>query len=115
MIPARTAIFVATERFDLRRSFDGLAGVVKEILRQDPLSGALFMFFNKAADKMKIIWWDKSGYCVLYKRLERGTFRIPKAIEPGARSVAIEAVEMARILEGVALPAGKRRVRTRSS
>ena len=112
MIPARTAIFVATERFDLRRSFDGLAGVVKEILRQDPLSGALFMFFNKAADKMKIIWWDKSGYCVLYKRLERGTFRIPKAIEPGARSVAIEAVEMAKILEGIALPPSKRRIET---
>lgn len=110
MIPARTAIFVATERFDLRRSFDGLAGIVKEILRQDPLSGALFMFFNKSADKMKIIWWDKSGYCVLYKRLERGTFRIPKAIEPGARSVAIEAVEMAKILEGVALPPSKRRI-----
>ena len=71
MIPARTAIFVATERFDLRRSFDGLAGLVKEILRQDPLSGALFIFFNKAADKMKIIWWDKTGYCVLYKRLAR--------------------------------------------
>ena len=112
MIPARTAIFVATERFDLRRSFDGLAGIVKEILRQDPLSGALFMFFNKAADKMKIIWWDKSGYCVLYKRLERGTFRIPQAIEPDARSVTIEAVEMAKILEGVALPTSKRRVVT---
>ncbi len=110
MIPARTAIFVATERFDLRRSFDGLAGIVKEILRQDPFSGALFMFFNKAADKMKIIWWDKSGYCVLYKRLERGTFRIPQAIEPGARSVVIEAVEMAKILEGVALPPSKRRI-----
>jgi len=112
MIPARTAIFVATERFDLRKSFDGLAGVVKEILRQDPLSGALFMFFNKAADKMKIIWWDKSGYCVLYKRLERGTFRIPNAIEPGARSVVIEAVEMAKILEGIALPPSKRRFET---
>ena len=112
MIPARTAIFVATERFDLRRSFDGLAGIVKEILRQDPLSGALFMFFNKAADKMKIIWWDKSGYCVLYKRLERGTFRIPRAIEPGARSVVIEAAEMSKILEGVALPPSKRRVET---
>ena len=112
MIPARTAIFVATERFDLRRSFDGLTGIVKEILRQDPLSGALFMFFNKSADKMKIIWWDKSGYCVLYKRLERGTFRIPKAIEPGARSVTIEAVEMAKILEGVTLPPSKRRITT---
>ena len=112
MIPARTAIFVATERFDLRRSFDGLAGIVKEVLRQDPLSGALFMFFNKAADKMKIVWWDKSGYCMLYKRLERGTFRIPLPVEPGAQSVIIEAPEMAKILEGVALPPSKRRIET---
>ncbi len=115
MIPARTAIFVATERFDLRRSFDGLAGIVKEVLRQDPLSGALFMFFNKAADKMKIVWWDKNGYCMLYKRLERGTFRIPLPVEPGAQSVIIEATEMAKILEGIALPPGKRRVRVVSS
>jgi len=115
MIPARTAIFIATERFDLRKSFDGLAGIVKEVLRQDPLSGALFMFFNKAADKVKIIWWDKSGYCVLYKRLERGTFRIPKSIDTGARSVAIEAAEMAKILEGVALASSKRRIETISS
>jgi transposase len=112
MIPARTAIFVATERLDLRRSFDGLAGIVHDVLRKDPLSGALFMFFNKAADKMKVIWWDRTGYCVLYKRLERGTFRIPQAIEPGATSVVIEATEMAKILEGIALAPNKRRIRT---
>jgi transposase len=89
MIPARMAIYVATERLDLRRSFDGLAGVAREVLREDPLSGALFMFFNKAADRVKILWWDRTGYCLLYKRLERGTFRVPQALEPGARSVAI--------------------------
>jgi transposase len=61
MIPARMAIYVATERLDLRRSFDGLAGVVREVLREDPLSGALFMFFNKAADRVKILWWGAPG------------------------------------------------------
>ena len=55
MIPARMAIYVAAERHDLRRSFDGLSGVVREVLREDPLSGALFMFFNKAADRVKIL------------------------------------------------------------
>jgi transposase len=111
VIPARMAIYVATERLDLRRSFDGLAGVVREVLREDPLSGALFMFFNKAADRVKILWWDRSGYCLLYKRLERGTFRVPHALEPGARSVAIEAAELAKILEGITLPPSKQRVR----
>jgi transposase len=110
MIPARVAIYVCTDRLDLRRSFDGLAGVAREVLRQDPLSGALFMFFNKAADRVKILWWDRTGYCLLYKRLERGTFRVPQGLEPGAKSVAIEATEMAKILEGIALPPTKRRV-----
>lgn len=111
MIPARMAIYVATERLDLRRSFDGLSGVVREVLRQDPLSGALFMFFNKAADRVKILWWDRTGYCLLYKRLERGTFRVPQGVEPGAKSVAIEAAEMAKLLEGISLPPSKQRIR----
>jgi transposase len=111
MIPARMSIYVATSRLDLRRSFDGLAGVVRETLREDPLSGALFMFFNKAADRVKILWWDRTGYCLLYKRLERGTFRVPLGLAPDATSIPIEAAEMAKILEGIQLPPSKQRVR----
>ena len=109
MIPGRVAIYVATEPLDLRRSFDGLAAVVREVLRQDPLSGALFLFFNRAADRVKALWWDRSGYCLLYKRLERGTFRAPRAVTPGATSVVIDAAELAKILEGIALPPSKLR------
>ncbi|WP_438006174.1 IS66 family insertion sequence element accessory protein TnpB [Sorangium sp. So ce321] len=109
MIPGRVAIYVATEPLDLRRSFDGLAAVVREVLRQDPLSGALFLFFNRASDRVKALWWDRSGYCLLYKRLERGTFRAPRAVTPGATSVVIDAAELARILEGIALPPSKMR------
>ncbi|KYG01807.1 IS66 family insertion sequence element accessory protein TnpB [Sorangium sp. So ce1151] len=109
MIPGRVAIYVATEPLDLRRSFDGLAAVVREVLRQDPLSGALFLFFNRAADRVKALWWDRSGYCLLYKRLERGTFRAPRAVTPGATSVVIDAAELAKILEGIALPPSKMR------
>jgi transposase len=105
------AIYVSTERLDLRRSFDGLAGVVREVLREDPLSGALFMFFNKTADRVKILWWDRTGFCLLYKRLERGTFRVPEGLEPGATRIPIEAAEMARILEGIQLPPTKQRIR----
>ncbi|WP_434044035.1 MULTISPECIES: IS66 family insertion sequence element accessory protein TnpB [Sorangium] len=103
------SIYVATEPLDLRRSFDGLAAVVREVLRQDPLSGALFLFFNRAADRVKALWWDRSGYCLLYKRLERGTFRAPRAVTPGATSVVIDAAELAKILEGIALPPSKLR------
>lgn len=112
MIPARVSIFVATEALDLRRSFDGLAAVVKDVLRHDPLSGALFLFFNRAADRVKVLWWDRTGYCILYKRLERGTFRVPRAVSPSATSVTIEAGELAKILEGLDLPPSKRRSRS---
>jgi transposase len=112
MMPARVAIYVVTGRVDLRRSFDGLAGTVREVLRKDPLSGAMFIFFNKARDRVKILWWDRTGYCLLYKRLERGTFRVPRELEPGQTSVTIEAVEMAKLLEGIALPPSKQRVRS---
>ncbi|MGK3996738.1 IS66 family insertion sequence element accessory protein TnpB [Sorangium sp. So ce1024] len=64
MIPGRVSIYVATEPPDLRRSFDGLAAVVREVLREDPLSGALFLFFNRAANRCKALWWDRSGYCL---------------------------------------------------
>jgi transposase len=111
VIPARVSIFVAAEPLDLRKSFDGLAGVVKEVLRNDPLSGALFLFFNRAADRVKMLWWDRTGYCILYKRLERGTFRVPRPLTPGSTSVTIEAAELARILEGVELPPSKQRTR----
>lgn len=88
---------------DLRRSFDGLAAASKEVLGKDPRSGALFLFVNKAGNRLKALWWDRTGYCVLYKRLERGVFRFPSAMHPGDASVSIEAAEFAKILEGLDL------------
>ncbi|XXY52849.1 IS66 family insertion sequence element accessory protein TnpB [Sorangium sp. So ce269] len=72
MIPGRVSIYVATEPLDLRRSFDGLAAVVREVLRQDPLSGALFLFFNREADRCKALWWDRSG---VFRYQNPGTLR----------------------------------------
>lgn len=111
MLPRSTAIFVAAAPIDLRRSFDGLATAAREQIGRDPQRGALFLFFNKALDRVKLLWWDRTGYCILYKRLQRGSFRIPEAIEPDATSVTIEAAELARILEGVDLPPSKIRPR----
>jgi transposase len=100
--PRQAVVFVATERLDLRRSFDGLAEVAREVLRKDPLSGALFLFFNRRADRLKLLWWDRTGYCILYKRLERGTFELPKAA-PGLAVVAIDSRELVKILAGPAV------------
>jgi transposase len=79
----------------------GLAASTKEMLGKDPRSGALFIFVNKAGDRLKALWWDRTGYCLLYKRLERGVFRFPSAMRPGDTNVAIDATELGKILEGL--------------
>ena len=103
MISTKMPIYCATSPVDLRRSFDGLAAATKETLAKEPRSGALFLFVNKAGNRLKAIWWDRTGYCLLYKRLERGVFRFPSAVRPGDASVAIDSAEFAKILEGLDL------------
>lgn len=103
MFSPKTTIYCATSPIDLRRSFDGLAAAAKEVLGKDPRGGALFLFVNKAGNRIKALWWDRTGYCLLYKRLERGVFRFPSAIRPGDASIAIEAAEFAKIMEGLDL------------
>jgi transposase len=110
MLPAKMPIYCATSPVDLRRSFDGLAAASQEVLGKDPRSGALFLFVNKAGNRLKALWWDRTGYCVLYKRLERGVFRFPTAMRPGDTSVAIEAAEFAKILEGLDLARSTRSI-----
>lgn len=106
MIPAGVRIFAAAAPVDMRRGFIGLAEAAREQLSQDPSSGALFVFANKRKDKLKLLWHDRTGYCLLYKALDRGFFRMPEAA-PGARIVTVDPAEMAAILEGVQLPASK--------
>lgn len=107
MIPVGVRIWAAASPVDMRRGFVGLAEVAREQLSQDPGSGALLVFTNKRRDRLKLLWHDRSGFCLLYKVLDhRGFFRIPEAA-PGAASVAIDAAEMAAILEGVLLPPSK--------
>jgi transposase len=107
MLPSRMAIYAATAPIDLRRAFDGLAAAAREQLGHDPKSGALFLFVNKAGDRLKALWWDKTGYCLLCKRLERGRFRIPALLRPGDKAISLDAQEFARILEGLDLPKSK--------
>jgi transposase len=103
MFSSSTPIYCATSPIDLRRSFDGLAAAAKDVLGKEPRSGALFLFVNKAGNRVKALWWDRTGYCVLCKRLERGVFRFPSAMRPGDTSIAIDPPEFAKILEGLDL------------
>lgn len=111
MIGRNVSIFVSAAPLDMRRSFDGLAAAARETLKHDPESGALFVFANKRGHRLKILWWDRTGYCLLQKRLEWGAFRLPSSLDPKATSVAIDVAELSKILEGVKLPPKKHRMR----
>jgi len=101
MISLPAAIYVATAPIDLHFSFDRLAGIVRDRLGGDPRSATLFVFHNRARTHLKLLWHDGTGYCVLYKRLDRRTLRIPLATSPGATHVSVGARELALLLEGV--------------
>jgi transposase len=92
----------------MRRSFDGLAMLTETVIREAPFTGHLFVFFNRRADRVKILVWDRTGPAIFYKRLEEGTFRIPEG--DGSR-VEMEAWELSLILEGIELRGAKRRRR----
>lgn len=110
MLPSSTRIFVYAQPIDMRRSFDALGKCVREVLEQDPESGALFIFAGKRGTSLKILWWDKPGYSILYKRLTHGVFRLPAA-DSGTTSVAIDARELVLILQGVEPPTRKQRMK----
>jgi len=101
MIRWPATVFVATNPIDLRLSFDRLAGIVRDQFGADPKGEALFVFHNRARTHLKILWHDRRGYCVLYKRLDRGTYRIPLAIPVGAARVSISLRELDLLLEGI--------------
>jgi transposase len=101
-------VFVAAKPVDLRISFDRLAGIVRDQFGDDPRSGALFFFTNKSADRCKVLFADRTGYCLLYKRLDAGTFHLPVAKDSVEVRVAVDADAFARLLEGVAREVGTR-------
>jgi len=101
MIPTSVRIFVCTERQDMRRSFDALALAVRERLALDPESGALFVFASKRGNRLKVLWFDHSGYCLLYKRLHRALFQLPEATATDRPLTSIDARALATLLRGV--------------
>jgi len=109
VIPAQVTIYAAAAPIDLRRSFDGLAAAARDVLGDDPRSGALFLFFNRSRDRVKILWYDRTGFCLLYKRLDRGGFRVPEPLAVTDCRVQLDAAELAKILEGVDLPPSRMR------
>ena len=107
-LPATVRIFVAVVPIDFRNGFDGLAQLTRAVIKQDPLSGHLFVFSNRRRDRVKILYWDRDGLAVWMKRLEQGTFRWPS---PEAQQVEWSTAELAAVLGGIDLKGSRRRPR----
>lgn len=115
MIRLPSTIFAATEPVDLHLSFDRLAGLVRQ-LGADPRGDTLYIFHNRRRTHVKLLWHDRGGYLILYKRLDRGVYRIPLAIPKGAQQVVVSRRELEVLLEGIdgaMLRAARRSVRAR--
>jgi transposase len=104
-LPPSVRVFVSTLPTDMRRSFDSLAALVREVIHQDPLSGHLFVFFNRPRNRVKVLLWDRTGYGLWYKRLEAGVFVLPRL---EAKSLELTAADLSLILEGIDLSSAQR-------
>jgi transposase len=94
---------------DMRKSFDGLSGVVRQGLNKDPLSGDVFIFLNRRRTQIKLLLWERDGFSIYHKRLERGTYELPSVESSG--SVELRSDELMLILQGISLKSVKRRAR----
>ncbi len=105
-------IFLCTTPTSMNYSFDRLMGRAQEIFDQDPTSGHLFLFLNRNRDRIKILFWDRDGFCILYKRLERGTFQLLTTTKD-AEGIELEYSQLVKLLGGLDLRTGRRRRRYR--
>ena len=109
-LPPVVRIFVSTQGTDMRYGFDRLALLAQTVLAGDPFSGHLFVFFNRRADRCKILFWDRIGFCLWYKRPEQGVFRLPDHPADTLR-LEVNVAELSLVLEGIDLAGARRRKR----
>lgn len=105
--PPGIQVYMAIAPVDMRKSFDGLSAAVQTVFQRDVLDGHLFLFLNKRRDRIKILWWDNDGLAIWAKRLERGTYEIPRH-DADTQQLRLEATQLALLLSGVQLDAPKR-------
>lgn len=108
MIPSGVEVFVGLAPIDLRWGFDRLAGVAEERIGRKARGGALFVFFGKRRDALKVLFYDGTGFCLFYKRLDNGTFKLPEVHDESAASILIEERALDDLLEGIDVEARPR-------
>lgn len=107
-LPQGARIYFCSQPVDFRKGFDGLSGIIESEFEMNVLDGHLFLFVNRRGDRLKALWWEPGGLILWYKRLERGTFEIPRA-EPGQSHAVIDATQLAMLIGGVPLASSRKR------
>lgn len=110
LLPA-VRVYLCCEPTDMRKSFNGLEAATRSVLKRDPLSGHLFVFMNRRANIIKILFWDRSGLCILSKKLERGKFKLPRQVDEDVTHIEVESAELGLMMEGIDLRGARRRPR----
>ena len=110
-LPPSVRIYLCVQPTDMRKGFDSLAMLVKDHFGCDPLSGHLFVFASKGHDRIKLLYWDRSGFTIIYKRLEQGVFKLPKPLNNETRALEIDTADMMALLHGFELVKVKRQLR----
>ena len=101
MIPSGVEIYLALEPIDMRLSFDRLSGLAKEHIGYEARSGALFVFFGRRKDALKVLFFDGTGMCIFYKRLDSGRYQIPEAPHADVRHVEVDDATLEALLDGI--------------
>lgn len=109
--PPSVRVFVATQPIDGRKGAYSLAALVRSVFGKDPLNGNLYVFFTRRSDRVRVLYWDRSGFALWTKRLERGRYRPPRSADGALRVSEIEHAELALIMEGIELAGARRRKR----
>ncbi|MBY0545914.1 MAG: IS66 family insertion sequence element accessory protein TnpB [Candidatus Obscuribacterales bacterium] len=106
--PSNTRIFLCTQDTDMRKSFDSLRGIIRSAMHLDPLAGYLFVFKNRRGDRIKCVFWDRDGFAMFYKVLQKGTFQFPNLESINSAGLEIDASTLRMILDGIDLGSMRR-------
>ena len=111
-LPSQIRVFLYRLPTDMRKSFHGLVALTESALQQDPLSGSLFVFFNRRRDRIKILYWGQTGFCIWYQQLQKGTYQLPdeQSLE-GQQTVEVTRAQLSLILDGIDLSSARQRTR----
>jgi transposase len=113
-LPPQIRVFLYRLPTDMRKSFHGLVALTESAMQQDPLSGSLFVFLNRRRDRLKILYWGQTGFCIWYQQLEKGTYQLPEEPREEQEAMEVSRSQLSLILDGIDLSSVRQRRRFQS-